>query len=182
MPLAHLRDDPERVAPWHRYFNRLPDVGRLLLVGDAQPFDLTVPVLYNTCFDDSIFEQLVKDRSTERARAALTQRGITHVYVDWSEIDRYRRTYGFTDFVQAGGVGPPGGRWRSCPAPRDFPRFQARIPRLAAEIAIAQRWSPSRGRVSPRRESLGLRTPTLRWNHHPSRSDRDRIGHFLAWT
>jgi hypothetical protein len=98
--LARLRDDPERVDAWHRYLNGHGDGGRVLLVGDAQPFDLAVPVLYNTCFDDSIFEQLVKGRTPEEVRATLAERGITRVYVDWAEIHRYRRTYGFTDFVQ----------------------------------------------------------------------------------
>lgn len=98
--LKRLRDDPQRVDPWHRYFNRHARGGKVLLVGDAQPFDLEVPALYNTCFDDSIFEQLVKDRSPEEVRAALAGRGITHVFVHWGEIARYRATYGFTEFVQ----------------------------------------------------------------------------------
>jgi len=97
--LNRLRDAPERVDAWHRYWNKHGN-GLLLLVGDAQAFDLAVPVLYNTCFDDSIFEQLVKGRTPEQVRAALAERGITRIYVDWSEIQRYRRTYGFTDFVQ----------------------------------------------------------------------------------
>ncbi len=98
--LARLRDDPERVDAWHRYLNRHAKQGRVLLVGDAQPFDLEMPVLYNTCFDDSIFEQLVKGRSPQEVRAALAEQSITHVYVHWGEIARYRRTYGFTEFVQ----------------------------------------------------------------------------------
>ncbi len=98
--LARLRDDPERVDVWHRYLNEHAKGGRVLLVGDAQPFDLEMPVLYNTCFDDCIFEQLVKGRSPQAIRAVLADRGITHVYVNWGEIARYRRTYGFTDFVQ----------------------------------------------------------------------------------
>jgi hypothetical protein len=98
--LATLRDDPRRVDVWHRYFNRHAKQGRVLLVGDAQPFDLEMPVLYNTCFDDSIFERLVKGRSPKEVRAAFIERGITHVYVHWGEIARYRRTYGFTEFVQ----------------------------------------------------------------------------------
>lgn len=98
--LARLRNDPQRVDAWHRYFNRHAKDGRVLLVGDAQPFDLEMPVLYNTCFDDSIFERLVQDRSPAEVRAALADLGITHVYVHWGEIARYRRTYGFTEFVQ----------------------------------------------------------------------------------
>ncbi len=98
--LARLRHDPGWVDPWHEYFNAQPSQGRLLTVGDAAVFDLTPPVLYNTCFDDCIFEQLVKGRTAAEIRAELAARQVSHVYVDWGEIARYRRTYGFTDFVQ----------------------------------------------------------------------------------
>lgn len=73
---------------------------RVLLVGDAQPFDLRMPNRYNTCFDDSIFEQLIRAGSTREDRLQrLKLAGITHVFVDWDEIQRYRSTYGFTEFV-----------------------------------------------------------------------------------
>jgi hypothetical protein len=73
----------------------------VLLVGDAQPFDLEMPVLYNTCFDESIFERLLKGRSREQRLAALREHGISHILVDWSEVDRYRSpgNYGFSDYV-----------------------------------------------------------------------------------
>jgi hypothetical protein len=103
--LDRVRNAPEVLDPWHRDLNRRAREGRTLLVGDAQPFDLEMPVLYNTCFDDSIFEQLVKGRAPQQVCAAFAQHGITHVYVDWDEINRYRRTYGFTDFVQPGVFG-----------------------------------------------------------------------------
>jgi hypothetical protein len=98
-----LRVDPLRVNPWHLYFNaHSGEVTGLLLVGDAQPFDLEVPVAYNTVFDDSIFETLARGRTPEEVRAALAERGISHVYVDWSEIARYRSpgNYGISDFLQ----------------------------------------------------------------------------------
>jgi len=100
--LRRLREHPERVDAWHGYFNTHRPEGRVLMVGEAEVFDLEVPVLYNTCFDDSIFEQLVKGRTSEEARAAMLARGISHVYVDWGEIGRYRSpgNYGFTEFVQ----------------------------------------------------------------------------------
>ena len=61
-----------------------------------------MPVLYNTCFDDCIFEQLVSGRTAAEVRAELAARQITYVYVNWGEIARYRSpgNYGFTDFVQ----------------------------------------------------------------------------------
>jgi hypothetical protein len=101
--LSTLRRDPERVNPWHLYLNaHAGEVTGVLLVGDAQPFDLEVPALYNTVFDDSILEQLVGGRSPEEARHALAARNISHVYVDWSEVNRYRSpgNYGITDFIQ----------------------------------------------------------------------------------
>ena len=100
--LEQLRRDPDRLDPWHVYFNAHAAGGRVLLVGDAQPFDLEIPVLYSTCFDDCLLEALVKNRTPQERRQRLARLGITHVYVHWGEIDRYRKTYGFTEFVQPG--------------------------------------------------------------------------------
>jgi len=100
--LNRLRRDTDRVDPWHRYLNAHVGRGQVLMVGDAQVFDLEVPVLYHTCFDDCLFEQLVRGRSAPEVRAAFASRGVSYVYVNWSEIQRYRSpgNYGFTDFVQ----------------------------------------------------------------------------------
>jgi len=102
--LARLRVDPMRVDAWHRYFNDHVAEGRVLMVGDAEVFDLEVPILYNTCFDDSIFERLVQGRTASEVAAALQSRQISHVYVHWGEIARYRSpgNYGYTDFVAPG--------------------------------------------------------------------------------
>jgi len=95
-------DRPGRVDPWHHYLNTHVGRGRVLMVGEAEVFDLEVQVLYNTCFDDCLFEQLVRGRSAGEVRAALAKHKISHVYVDWGEIGRYRSpgNYGFTDFVR----------------------------------------------------------------------------------
>ena len=97
-----LRVDPYRVGPWHRYLNEHADeVTGVLLVGDAQPFDLEVPATYNTVFDDNRFEQLVRGRTAEEIRQALADRDISHVFVNWSEVARYRLpgNYGITKFI-----------------------------------------------------------------------------------
>jgi hypothetical protein len=97
-----LRHDSRLVDPWHVYLNEHADeVTRVLLVGDAQAFDLEVPVLYNTVFDDCIFEQLVRDKTDRQARMALAERDISHIFVGWGEVARYRLpgNYGFTKFV-----------------------------------------------------------------------------------
>jgi len=100
--LDRLRIDPERVNPVHLYLNKTVTNGnRVLLVGDGQPFDLEVPVLYSTCFDPNSFERWMKNRSPQERRAALAKNKISHVYVHWGEIARYRSpgNYGFTDYV-----------------------------------------------------------------------------------
>lgn len=98
-----LRIDPLGVDPWHLVLNEhAGEVTRVLLVGDAQPFDLVVPANYNTVFDDNQFEQLARGRTPEQVRQALAEREISHVYVDWSDVARYRSpgNYGMTDFVE----------------------------------------------------------------------------------
>lgn len=98
--LARLRRDPQRIDdPWHRYFNTHVHQGRVLMVGEAQVFDLEVPVLYNTCFDDCLFAQLVGGRGPGEVRHRLAAERISHVYVDWGEIQRYRTTYGFANYA-----------------------------------------------------------------------------------
>ncbi len=79
----------------------LPADAKLLLVGQAAVFHVNHPIIYNTVFDEETFETLVRGHSPADARAALKRLGITHVYVDWHEIDRYRSpgNYGFTPFV-----------------------------------------------------------------------------------
>jgi 4-amino-4-deoxy-L-arabinose transferase-like glycosyltransferase len=121
--LEQLRYDANRADFWHIYLNRQVPVGYgVLTVGDAQVFDLEMPVFYNTVFDNSVFEEICKDHGTQRSpaeiRAELVRRRISHVYVHWREINRYRRpgNYGFpifvkhrlfADLVQAGVLEPP---------------------------------------------------------------------------
>jgi hypothetical protein len=87
--------------PLARLDAELPTGAKPLLVGQAQAFHMTHPVVYNTVFDRDTFESIDRDRSAEAVRDELTRRGITHVYVDWSEIARYRSpgNYGYTDYV-----------------------------------------------------------------------------------
>ena len=100
--LAALRHDPRRVKPWHQYFNTQTADGGVLAVGDAAVFDFEPPVLYNTCFDDCIFQRLVEGRTARQVAAELVPRHIAYVYVDWDEIEHIASpgNYGFTHFVQ----------------------------------------------------------------------------------
>jgi hypothetical protein len=80
---------------------QLPAGARVLLVGQAAVFHLNHPVVYNTVFNRETFETLARGRTAAEVARALHERGITHVYVDWFEIDRYRSpgNYGFTPFI-----------------------------------------------------------------------------------
>ena len=87
--------------PLARIDAELPPGAKPLLVGQAAVFHIARPVVYNTVFDHETFEGIDRDRSPEEVRAELQRRGITHIYVDWNEIERYRSpgNYGFTDYV-----------------------------------------------------------------------------------
>ncbi len=90
------------VDPIHRYANdNMDKVDGILLVGGADAFDLEMRVMYNTVFDDCILEKLMKDRTQEERLAAFREHGISHVFVLWREITRYRFPggYGFTEYV-----------------------------------------------------------------------------------
>ena len=75
--LEALRDDPNsvRLHPTHRQLNRtVRDGTKVLFVGDAQAFDLEIPVLYNTCFDESHFDRLFKGKTAAQRLDALHAR------------------------------------------------------------------------------------------------------------
>ncbi|MCL2624060.1 MAG: hypothetical protein FWD31_10380, partial [Planctomycetaceae bacterium] len=112
------RLDPMRSAsPLILHFNANPPAGKLLLIGDAEVFDYSVPVLYNTCFDDTPFDMLFFDlenetkqgnsipslRSSDEILRRLNEAGISFIIVNWSELARFRSpgNYGYTsDLVQ----------------------------------------------------------------------------------
>lgn len=96
------RSVPEMLNPPLVQLDRqLPQDAKVLLVGQAAVFNVQHPVVYNTVFNRETIERLTRDRSPDEIRGELQRLGITHVYVDWFEIERYRSpgNYGFTDYV-----------------------------------------------------------------------------------
>jgi hypothetical protein len=96
----------------------LPPNAKPLMIGQAAVFHVNHRLVFNTVFDDEIFETIAKDRTPDEVGRELARRSITHVYVDWQEIERHRKPggYGFTDFVrprefdrlvEAGVLSPP---------------------------------------------------------------------------
>jgi hypothetical protein len=101
--LVYLRRDlPQRLnRPLASLDDNLPPDARILLVGQAAPFHMDHPVVYNTVFNLETIEELAKGRDVAALRQALRDRHLTDIYVDWKEIQRHRQPggYGFTDFV-----------------------------------------------------------------------------------
>lgn len=120
--LRTARGDLRRISPWHALLNKsVPAGSKVLSVGDAEVFDLSMPVLYNTPFDDSPASAIFENLEPREIAAEFRLRHISHVYVDWSEIARYRLpgNYGgvpdvitprwFAELVEQGVLGRP---WR----------------------------------------------------------------------
>jgi len=135
----------------------LPPGSKVLCVGEAQVFDARFPLVYNTVFDISIFEQWCSanepgiapaDQPLKPAgqiRQKLIDEGVTLILVNWAEILRYRMTYGYADFVaprrfaellQQGIVtpGPPLSHPRKLSSFR--PHEQAEIRRWGPELIL----------------------------------------------
>ena len=90
----------------------LPSDARVLMVGEAEVFDATFPLAYNTVFDECLFESWttlpddihrpVTERRMlppEQTLQKLRKLGITHIFVNWGAVLRYRMTYGYTAYV-----------------------------------------------------------------------------------
>jgi hypothetical protein len=101
--LSFLRHDlPRRLNPPLATIDReLPPSARILLVGQAAVFHVNHRILYNTVFNPETIEVLASGKTPAEFHRALKDRGITHIYVDWKEINRHRDPdgYGFTPFV-----------------------------------------------------------------------------------
>lgn len=92
---------------------RLPEGARVLLVGEAAVFDAPFDLRYNTVFDFELLQGWATDdpyalhtedlplKSRDEILATLRAQGITHVFVNWMEILRYREygSYSYTDFI-----------------------------------------------------------------------------------
>jgi hypothetical protein len=76
-----------------------PDV-KVLLVGEARVFDFKMPIIYSTCFNRSKAEVWLKGRAADVQLSNLRSAGVTHVFVCWTELSRYRSpgNYGFSDW------------------------------------------------------------------------------------
>jgi hypothetical protein len=81
--------------------SELPPGAHPLIVGQAAVFHVDHDVTYNTVFDPEIIELLASGKSDHEFHEALRDRKLTHIYVEWDQIQRHTQPggYGFTDFV-----------------------------------------------------------------------------------
>lgn len=110
-PLDGLRRDDirlneitgKRIDIAHRWLNaHVPPGKKVLLVGDAEPFDLEPASVYNTCFDDCQFARLFQNKTRDERLAALQAENISHVFISWAHLARYASpgNYGYTsDYI-----------------------------------------------------------------------------------
>lgn len=130
MAYEDARISTERVSPWHAFLNaHVPPNHKVLVVGDAQVFDLEMPLLYNTVFDDVLLEKQLDHQSIEQFHAWLIEHKVSHVFVNWDEIDRYRSpgNYGYSDFVTRELFARLVDRQVLAPVPFDVPGRQAAV-------------------------------------------------------
>ena len=152
--LKHAQQAPPGIAYLN---NELPPNSHVLMVGEAQVFDAEFPLLYNTVFDHSIFEHWSATDIRRRFRAEK----ITHVFVNWQEIHRYRTTYGYTKFVTP-------------------ERFSALVERgilespttLAVELSPPD--SPQQENFQPRQIALPSGEQLLIYSARPDFSEKER--------
>jgi len=111
--IDRVRTLAESKAPGIAHLNTMdiPDDQSVLMVGEAQVFDARFKLVYNTVFDESIFQtwcavvdEDLEDgeltmRSVDQIRQTLADNQVGYIFVNWNEILRYRPTYGYTDFV-----------------------------------------------------------------------------------
>ena len=76
--------------------HNLPAPSRLLLVGEGKGFYFPPGTVYATAFDAHPLGELIESGAPPSwIIEQLARRGITHIWVDWGEMARLARTYGY---------------------------------------------------------------------------------------
>jgi hypothetical protein len=73
--------------------------GKVLLVGGATPLFWEGEIVYNTVFDRNLLGDALRACGAEGAATWLRDQGVNYVVVDWAEIRRLKRTYGFDEAI-----------------------------------------------------------------------------------
>ena len=94
-------DAPGRLTPWTRQVNDRPLPGMLAVIGEANVYEMNVPLCYATCWNRPPLEDvLAVGREPKEVLRELHRRNIGWILVHWGEIRRFRGpgNYGFSHF------------------------------------------------------------------------------------
>jgi hypothetical protein len=71
------------------------------MIGEARAFFFDKQPYYNTCFNDLLLQEIVEGNSPSAIRENFRRYGITDIYINWKEVDRFRSpgNYGYPEFV-----------------------------------------------------------------------------------
>ena len=87
--------DPDRTVAGFVHL-RLSRRDRLLMVGEARAFYMPENVDYHVVFNrNPLAEAVAEAREDEDINRWLNEHGYTHLLVNWTEMERLRKTYGF---------------------------------------------------------------------------------------
>ncbi len=87
--------------PATAWINRnLDSSHKVLSIGEVKAYLYRVPLIYATCFNDTPGQEWLADLPHDEQLRNLQDRDISHVMIDWFEIERYRGpgNYGFSDW------------------------------------------------------------------------------------
>jgi len=88
-------------VPHNAAINTLGSDAKVMLVGEARTFYLKTPCLYAVVFNRHPLAEARQRLHDDKAILQwLGQQGVTHIYVDWLEMNRLRSTYGFDKEVE----------------------------------------------------------------------------------
>ncbi len=73
---------------------------KCLFVGEARPFYTLCDVVYHTVYDHcELNERLASEEIVANVIRWLNDEGITHMYVDWNEVNRLHKNYNFAPAI-----------------------------------------------------------------------------------
>ena len=98
-----LETDEEILKPVAFVNERIDASNHILSIGEAQAFHFQPDLVYATCFNTNQAEEWLRGLPAEVQKQNLIDQGITHVLVNWADINRYRSpgNYGFSDWPQS---------------------------------------------------------------------------------
>lgn len=97
--VAELAGAAGAFAELHWLVRITPADASIWMVGDAAPFYVTRRLHYSVVFNRDPWIEYAAAADPRQCVDWLAARGVTHVLFAWSEIERLRRTYGFSPLV-----------------------------------------------------------------------------------